>query len=164
MSTYSDDKIIYLGGSHEIDEKICIQVTNAEAGPLRCSHEEEDDRIMFHLSRGVKVGIFRSIAIASPDTDIFVCSIHNYRQLMYFDLHHLWFIEGKSASRLIIPAHETAAVVDPDVFEILPAAHASTGCDSTSKVGSKDAAKGVWTRTFVIIWEKRTNQSDDWRC
>ena len=44
MSTYSgDDKIIYIGGSHEIDEIICLQVSNAEAEPLlRCSHEEAD--------------------------------------------------------------------------------------------------------------------------
>ena len=44
MSTYSgDDKIIYLGGSHEIDLTICIQVSTAEAEPLlRYSHEEAE--------------------------------------------------------------------------------------------------------------------------
>ena len=36
--------------------------------------------------------------------------------------------------------HETTDVIEPDVFEILPTAHALTGCDSTSKAGSKGAA------------------------
>ena len=94
---------------------------------------------MFHFSHCVKVGKFGSIVIVSPDTDDFVCSIHNYRQLVYFDLHQVWFIKDKTASRIIIPVHKTIDVVEPDVFEILPAAHAFIGCDSTSKVGSKGA-------------------------
>ena len=45
---------------------------------LGCTHEVADNRIMFHLSHGVKVGKFKRILIASRDTDDFVCSIHNY--------------------------------------------------------------------------------------
>ena len=49
--------------------------------PGRCTHEEADDRIIFHLSHSVKVGKFKSIAIASPDTDVFVYFRHNMENL-----------------------------------------------------------------------------------
>ena len=68
---------------------MCILVTENESQKepfLRCIHEEADDAIMFHLSHGVKAGKFKSIAIAFPDTDIFVCSLHNYGKRMYFAL------------------------------------------------------------------------------
>ena len=66
---------------------MCLSVSNAEKESqkeplLRCTHEDADDRIMFHLSHGVKVGKFKNIVIASLDTDVFVCSIHNYGKLM----------------------------------------------------------------------------------
>ena len=35
---------------------------------------------MFHLRPGVKVGKFKSVVIASPDTVVFVCFIHNYQK------------------------------------------------------------------------------------
>ena len=41
---------------------------------------------------------------------------------MYFDLKELWFITGKSTSRIIIPVHEAVDVIESDVIEILPAA------------------------------------------
>ena len=41
---------------------------------LECSHEEADDR-MFHVNHAVKIGNFRSIAIASPDNDVLVAAI-----------------------------------------------------------------------------------------
>ena len=47
---------------------------------LRCTHENTVDRFMFHLRPGVKVGKFKSVVIASPDTVVFVCFIHNYQK------------------------------------------------------------------------------------
>ena len=79
---------------------------------------------MFHLRHGVKVCKFKSIIIASPDTDVFVCSIHHHGKLMYFGLEELWFITGLSTSKTFVPIHEVVDILESDVIEILPAVHA----------------------------------------
>ena len=53
---YCNHKTLYLGGSHEEDESIYLLVSNAQKESqkeplLRRTHEETDDRIMFHLSQ-----------------------------------------------------------------------------------------------------------------
>ena len=134
---------MYLGGSHKEDESLCLKVSDSGVlvEPLLwCSHEEADDRILFHFSHGVKVGKFTSVLIASPDTDVLVSSIYQFGQLIYFDLKKLWFITGRSSSRSIVPVHNLFDVMEHDVIDILPAVHALTGCDTTSKVGTKAAA------------------------
>ena len=107
---------------------------------LKCSHEEADDRILFHLSQGVKIGKFCNVIIDSPDTDVLVSSIYHFGQLMFFDLKELWFITGRSSSRFIIPVHDSVNGMESDLIDILPAAHALTDCDTTSKVGTNAAA------------------------
>ena len=107
---------------------------------LECSHEETDDRIMFHLNHAVKIGNFRSIAIASLDTNVLFAAIHHYNKFIYFDLEELWFKPGKSESRTVLPVHDLVNEIDTDFIDILPAIHALTGCDTTSKVGKKKKA------------------------
>ena len=104
---------------------------------LECSHEEADDRILFHVNHAIKIGNFRSIAIASPDTDVLVAAIHHYKKFIYFDLEELWFTSGKSDSRTVLPIHDLVNEIDTDVTDILLAIHGLTGCDTTSKVGTK---------------------------
>ena len=41
---------------------------------------------MFYLNHAVKISKFCSTVIASPDTDIFVCALHHFSQLVYFGL------------------------------------------------------------------------------
>ena len=60
--------------------------------------------------------------------------------MLFFDLKELCFITGRSSSRFIIPVHDLVNVMESDLIDILPAAHALTGCDTTSKVGTKAAA------------------------
>ena len=62
---------------------------------------------------------------------------------MYFDLHKLWFVTGTSTSRIIILVQEIMDIIESDMIEVLPVAHASTGCDSTSKVASKNSTLRV---------------------
>ena len=40
----------------------------------------------------------------------------------------------------VVPIHDLVDVMEPDLVEILPAIHALTGCDSTSKFGTKGRA------------------------
>ena len=125
-----------------------LLVSNAEKESqkeplLRCTHNKADDRIMFHLSHGVKVDKFKSIVIASPDRHVFVCSIHNYGKGMYFGLEELWFVTGLSTCRTFAHVHEAVDILESDVIEILPSVHALTRCDSTSVIASKKSALRV---------------------
>ena len=105
---------------------------------LHCTHEDADYRILFHLSHGVKFEKYSIVKIASSDTDVFVSSTYHF--VKYFGLEKLWFIMGKSSKRIILPIHEAADVLKSDVVYILPAVHALTRCDTTSKIGNKCAA------------------------
>ena len=95
---------------------------------------------MFHVNHAVKVPKYRSVVVASPDTDVFVCSIHHFNQLVYFDLNAFWFVSGRSNSTTVVPIHEWVDQVSADVIDILPTIHALTGCDTMSKIGTKTAA------------------------
>ena len=142
-TNYKGTQIIFFGGSHMEDELACTRLENGSLHnelSLRCSHEEADDRIMYHLSHVVKSNHFQKIIVASPDTDVFVCVIHHFNQLIYFGLNELWFLTGKSISKCFIPIHDLVNTMDSDVIDILPAVHALTGCDTTSKVGTKASA------------------------
>ena len=39
-----------------------------------------------------------------------------------------------------MPFHDLVEKISNDIIEILPAVHALTGCDTTSKIGTKEAA------------------------
>ena len=57
----NDNTNIYLGGSHKEDESACMRIegNSLEIVPiLWCSHEEADDRMMFHMSQAVKIEPF----------------------------------------------------------------------------------------------------------
>ena len=56
---------------------------------------------------------------------------------MYFDLKELWLVLRQNE---VVPIHDLVDVMEPDLLEILPAIHALTGCDSTSKFGTKGRA------------------------
>ena len=79
---------------------------------------------MFHVSHAVKIGNFRSIAIASPDTNVLVAAIHHYNRFIYLDLEELWFISGKKESRTVMPIHDLVNEIDTDFTDILAAIHA----------------------------------------
>ena len=123
---------------------------------LECSHEEADDHIMFHVNHAVKIGNFRGIAIASPDTDVLVAAIH-HNKFNYFDLEELWFISGKSESRTLLPIHDLVNEIDTDFIDTLPAINALTGCDTTSKVGTKKNAINKGNKNaynLLLLWKK----------
>ena len=55
---------------------------------------------MFHLNHIVKVAKYHMVAVASPDTDVFVCAIHHFKQSVLFDLNEFWFISGQNDSTI----------------------------------------------------------------
>ena len=100
---------------------------------LKCSYDEADDRIMFHLNHAVKTEHFSFAHVASGDTDIFVCLMYHHLNWQLYGLQELWMHHNSSAS----PLHESVGCLPTEVVRILPAIHALTGCDTTAKVGTK---------------------------
>ena len=77
----------YLGGAGEENFTACIKVCSSipsdDISSLRNTHEEADDRMMFHIHQAVSRENFERVIIASGDTDVFVCSIYHYSRWIY---------------------------------------------------------------------------------
>ena len=140
------DKPLFLGGSHKKNDAMCVSFVNVLVSverSLECTltKREGDNRIFFHENHhAIKIGNYRSVGIASPETDIFVSAIHHFCKLNCFDLEKLWFVSGQANSRTFFPVHNLVNDLDLDLVEVLPAIHALTGCDTASKVGTKSRA------------------------
>lgn len=115
------------------------QVT--EVPELSSTVEEADERLFIHINHAVKTANVESLLIASSDTDVFVCAIHYYHSVFKSSgLKKLWTLSGKGHTTRYIPVHDICEVVEKQIIEILPAIHSLSGCDTTSKVGTKHAA------------------------
>jgi hypothetical protein len=106
---------------------------------LDTDHEEADIRIIPHAVTAVKQSCMARIVILSSDTDVFVVAMYFYHLLVAHGLAELWLRGGVGDKTRFIPLHVIAATVGKPVCEVLPATHALTGCDITSKFGTKAA-------------------------
>jgi len=79
------------------------------------------------------------IVILSSDNDVFVVAMYFYHLLAANRLAGLWLRGGVGNKTRLIPLHVIAVKVGKPMREVLPATHALTGCDSTSKFGTKAA-------------------------
>ena len=100
--------------------KTCIQIENGSFSVerlLQCSHEEADDRVMFHLNHAVKVTKYHSFVVASPDTKALVCAMHHFKELTFFDLNEFRYLSGRSDSTAV-PIHDLVDHMNADVVLI----------------------------------------------
>ena len=98
---------------------------------------------MFHVNQSVKENRFEKIIIASPDTDVFVCSVYLSNRWIFSDMKELWVISGRSDTTVAFPVHKLSDKLESDVIGVLPAVHALTRCDTTSKIGTKASASKI---------------------
>ena len=139
-TNYKGNKALYLG----ISPKAWL-VSRGRASPfprLDCTHEEADDRMMFHIQ---DVLCHRTdpttITLLSGDTDVFVCLLYHLSiNWLHQDLTELWLIRNSGVKRSILPLHEICTTLGRDLLKCLPALHALTGCDTTSKISTKLSA------------------------
>ena len=146
MSTYTGHKGLYLGVCLPGYHTGCINIKSGICTPipmLKCDHEEADDRLMFHINHSITIDNHQEIVLASADTDIFVCSLFHFARWMYFDFQELWILCGQGLTSRAVPVDDTAALLDSEAIDIVPAVHALKGCDTTSKVDTKKAALEV---------------------
>ena len=148
------DKVLYLGGSHEENDAICLSYINGLVSKerlLQCYHEEADDRIFFHANHAVKVSEYKSVVIATDDTDIFVCATQHFSKLQTFDLEELWVVSGRANSRTFFPIHNLSKSLEPDLINVLIPLHALSGADCLSKVGTKSGALKAGEQNYELL-------------
>ena len=137
-TSYRGSKSLYLG----ISLQAWIVSAGCASPQLNCKHEEADDRMMFHvqdiLSR--RSGP-TSMTLSSGDTDVFVCLLYHFTvNWTDLGLQELWLIHNSGMRRVILPLHDICSALGNDLIKCLPAVHALTGCDTTSKIATKSAA------------------------
>ena len=102
---------------------------------LYCEHEEADDQ--FHISHAVKIDGAEAAIVWSGDTDVHTSLMYNYdNHWRHCGLRELWVQHSEKVS----PIHESTIHLGGPLVQILPTIHSLTGCDTTSKVGTKENA------------------------
>ena len=90
---------------------------------------------MFHIIDGVVKHGVQSVLVVSPDTDVFI------NLLFYFmktrDLQKLFVNLGSGKNKKFVPIHKLVDELSNNLVLCLPAIHALSGCNSTSKAGPK---------------------------
>ncbi|KAF3832797.1 hypothetical protein F7725_026462, partial [Dissostichus mawsoni] len=139
-TNYQGTKPLYLGIS---PQAWIVSAWRTSPFPrLNCTHEEADDRMMFHVQDILshRTGP-TSLTLSSGDTDVFVCLLYhitvNWRDL---GLQELWLVRNSGVKRSILPLHDICISLGDELTKCLPALHALTGCDTTSKISTKLAA------------------------
>ena len=142
LQNYQEEKPIFLGGGFANKHGSCFSISEGvtqEVPELFSLQEEADDRVMLHINYAVTKGSKKVVA-ATSDTDIFVCLVHHFSKWNTRGLKELWLLKGSGSKRKAIPLHSLHSSLPTTLIEVLPALHSLTGCDSTSKVGTKPAA------------------------
>ena len=96
----------------------------------------------------------------------------------------LWLIRNSGMRKLILPLHDICSALGNDLIKCLPAVHALTGCDTTSKIATKSAALNAvqkpgssslvldfnspqLTESSILMaetsWSNVSNQQQTWR-
>lgn len=101
--------------------------------------EEADLRLILHAFHAAQTGTKR-IVVLSHDTDVLVLCLHNWIRLASCGIEELWVTAGVGDSSRFIPVHILAVQLGEPTCNVLPAVHTLTGCDYTSKFGTKYAA------------------------
>ena len=111
LTEYKGSKPLFLGD----DMTSCYKLMdgNISVQPLlKCFHEEADDWMIFTANHAVKVENYSKIIIASPDTDVFINSIHHFNCWKYADLEVLWVVSGNRGSQQAFPVHKLINKMD----------------------------------------------------
>ncbi|KAK5886569.1 hypothetical protein CesoFtcFv8_017591 [Champsocephalus esox] len=125
-TNYQGTKPLYLGISPQV-----WTVSAGCASPfprLNCTHEEADDvPCAGHSKPPVRTYIHYAVIRVTV----------NWRDL---GLKELWLVRNSGVRRSILPLHDICLALGDELTKCLPALHALTGCDTTSKISTKLAA------------------------
>ena len=98
--------------------------------------EEADLRIIPHVSKSVSRN-FTNIVVISNDTDVFILLLHYLPQFIENGLEELWIKFGAGGHSRFTPLHVMYNNMNKELHSVILKAHILTGCDTTSKIGTK---------------------------
>jgi len=129
---------------------------------LDTDHEEADIQIIPHAVHVVRHSCMTWIVILSSDTDVFIVAMYFYHLLAANGLAELWLRGGVGDKTRFIPLHVIAVKVRQPMYEVLPATHALTCSESTSKCGTK--ADGIKAEPVLYLKNFGTAYTDVQDC
>ena len=135
LQNVESDKEIFVGGVYGGECRKLLAGTETQITELSSNQEEADDRIMFHINDGVVKDGIQSVLVDSPDTNVFVNLIFYFNKT--WQLQKLYMKLGNQKTKKAVLVHLLIDQLDYGLVSCLPAIHALSGCDSTSKVGPK---------------------------
>ena len=135
LQNVESDKEIFVGGVYGGECRKLLAGTETQITEHSSNQEEADDRIMFHINDGVVKHGVQSVLVDSPDTDVFVNLIFHFNKT--WQLQKLYMKHGNRKTKKPVPVHLLVDQLDKGLVSCLPAIHALSGCDNTSKVGPK---------------------------
>ena len=106
---------------------------------LNTTHQEADFAVPLHVLDCIKAGYLK-ILVLSNDTDIDVILLYLIPVFLLHGMKELWIQAGVGHSARYVPLHILHTRMGMELCEVLPALYTLTGCDSTSKIGTKKAA------------------------
>ena len=132
---FVSEKDVFFGGVNNV--YYCIKLVSGQTSTcteLNSVQEEADDRMMFHITHGCNNGI-ESVRVVSPDSDVFCSLVYHFKHT--WSLNELYMRLGRGRTKRTVAIHSVVQKVDEIIVSNLPAIHALSGCDTTSKVGLK---------------------------
>lgn len=144
------------------DSKPCKAIHNtcSTAVPeLDLSIEEADVRIIPHVLHAVCSGATR-VVVLSNDTDVMVLGLNYWDLLKSHGLREMWIRAGVGNTTRFIPFHILAERLGTETCKVLVALHHLTGCDSTSKFGTKAAGLKANPDHYLQNFGKHPNEID----
>ena len=123
--------------------------------------EEADLRIIPHIENSILSNTTR-IIVVSNDTDVVVLILYYMHYFFSIGLVELWIQFGVAKSRRFIPLHILAKTLGEDLCSVLIKAHIFTGCDYTSKVGTKSAAVKSKPELYLMDFGNETSINEQY--
>ena len=120
---------------------------------LNTNFQEADSAIPLHVLNCFNSG-YEKVLVLSNDTDIDVTLLYYIPVFLQHGMKELWMQAGAGLASRYIPLHILYSKMGSDLCAVLPALYTLTGCDSTSKVGTKKAALESNAESLLVEFGK----------
>ena len=143
VSSKSQHRIVLSGYVTDLQSmKPCIELYQGylhSRPDLDSMVEEAGSRIIAHIQKAVMRGV-RRVIVHSNDTDVVVYLLYYIHYFINLGIEDLWIKFGIGDKSRHIPVHKLGVILGTQLCKVILKSHVLTGCDVTSKVGTRVAA------------------------
>ena len=120
--------------------------------------EEAEVPVIPHILKAVSNGVER-VVVLSNDTDVVVLLVFYIFDFFSLGLKECWIRVGTGEKTRLIPIHNLGRKLRHRTCSAVMKAHILTGCDVTSKIGTKTAAIKVNPESYLHNFGEENNPS-----